>query len=91
MKMEDKTLHSGVEHEPFDKHQTISGYLATALDIEEKISGGIYNDYMKRNNWPSDLDDDAFEKIRKYLTILIKNTQKHKRILVWLAKEYDRD
>jgi len=63
------------------KPKTIAGYLASALDMEEQISGGVYQDYLDAKNWPANLKPKSFKTIRDYLTILIKDTEKHKKML----------
>ena len=70
---------------------TIGGVLASALDMEDEISGGVYQDYLKPQNWPPGFNKDAFLEIRKRLTVLIQGTEKHKKTLHALSKEYDRD
>ena len=70
------------------KARTLAGVLATAIDMEEQIAGGVYEEYLERENWPERLDDDIFETIRGFLTTLIDDTRKHKQILSALAKKY---
>ena len=76
---------------PAPKQETIGGVLASALNMEDDISGGVYQDYMNRKHWPEQLDDDVFAEIRKRLTVLIEDTKKHKKILQALVKEHARD
>jgi hypothetical protein len=70
------------------KGRTLAGILATAMDMEEQIAGGVYDEYLERENWPERLEDDIFETIRGFLTTLIDDTRKHKQILSALAKKY---
>jgi hypothetical protein len=70
---------------------TISGVLASALNMEDEISGGVYQDYLNPKNWPAELDKDVYLDIRKRLTVLIQGTEKHKKILQGLRREYGRD
>jgi len=73
------------------KARTVAGILAAAIDMEEQIAGGVYDDYLERDNWPEQLEDDVFETIRGYLTTLIEETRKHKQILAALEKKYGHD
>ena len=63
------------------KPKTISGLLISALDMEDEIAHSIYRDYMARRNWPADLRDETFEEIRKHLTTLLDDTQRHRNII----------
>jgi len=73
---------------PTGKQDTIGGVLASALNMEDDISGGVYQDYMSRKHWPERLDEEAFAEIRKRLTVLIEDTKKHKKILQALVREH---
>lgn len=73
------------------KTRTLAGILAAAIDVEEQISGGVYADYLERDNWPEQLQEDIFETIRGYLTVLIDDTRKHKQILTALTREYGKN
>lgn len=73
------------------RHDTIGGVLAAAVSMEEDISAGVYRDYLRRENWPEQLDEDAFAEIRKRLTVLIKGIEKHKRIINALVREHGRN
>ena len=70
------------------KPETIGGLLAAALDMEDQISGGVYEDYMNRRNWPVELPVEVFVQIRARLTTLIEDTKKHTQILRALVDEY---
>ncbi len=70
--------------------ETIGGFLAAALNMEDQISGGVYEDYLKRANWPAALDEDVFVQIRKHLTTLIEDTKRHDKILRTLIDDYGR-
>ena len=61
--------------------EKIAGMLLSALDMEDEIAHGIYRDYLDRRNWPADLKDETFEKIREYLTTLLDDTDQHRRII----------
>ncbi len=71
--------------------QTIGGILAAAVNMEEDISSGVYQDYLRRESWPERMDDGAFAEIRKRLTVLIEGTERHKRIIGALVREHGRD
>jgi hypothetical protein len=66
--------------------KTVGGYLASAFDMEDQLSQEIYNDYLNRDSWPAGLDKDILEKIKEYLLILIKDTNRHKQMLLDLQK-----
>lgn len=73
------------------RHETVGGMLASALNMEDEISSGVYEDYLNRRHWPEQLGDDAFAEIRRRLTVLIEDTKKHKKILQALVNEYGKD
>lgn len=61
--------------------KTVQGLLLSALDMEDEIAHSVYRDYMERENWPADLKDDIFREIRKYLTTLLDDTERHRNIV----------
>jgi len=61
--------------------KTVQWLLLSALDMEDEIAHSIYRDYMDRENWPDDLKDDVFKEIRKYLTTLLDDTERHRNII----------
>ena len=67
----------------------ISGILLSALDMEDEIAHSIYRDYMNRENWPVEVTDEVFEEIRKYLVILLDDTQRHRTIIRALQSKLD--
>jgi len=69
----------------------LAGYLASALDMEDQINNSIYKDYLDRNNWPRLLQPDVFETIRKYLNVLIEDTQRHRKLIAVIIEKYARD
>ena len=71
--------------------KTISGILLSALDMEDEIAHSIYTDYLNRSNWPAEIEDDVFEEIRKNLTILLNDTQKHRNIIKALQSKLGTD
>jgi hypothetical protein len=73
------------------KHKTIGGMLTSALNMEDEISSGVYQDYLSRRRWPETLDDNVFLNIQRRLTVLIEDTKKHKKILQALVREHGTD
>jgi hypothetical protein len=73
------------------RQDTIGGVLAAAVNMEEDIGAGVYQDYLRRQNWPEQLDENAFAEIRKRLTVLTKDIERHKRIIDALVREHVRD
>jgi hypothetical protein len=82
---------SRVDVEVRDGPRTVGNILVSALNMEDEISKGVYQDYLKQQNWPPELSQDAFLQIRKRLTLLIQGIEKHKKILQALSKDYDTD
>lgn len=76
---------------PDERLKTLAGYLASALNMEDEISNSIYLDYLNPKNWPEGIAPEAFEKIRTWLTVLINDTKKHKKIITALVKKYGQD
>lgn len=66
----------------------VSGFLAAALNMEDQISKGVYEEYRNRASWPDGLDEETFEQIKTRLTTLIEDTNQHAKILRGLAKDY---
>ena len=56
--------------------------------MQDQIGNGVYQEYLDSNNWPADLETDKIEMIREYLTILIKDTEKHKKMFLDLNKRF---
>ena len=50
----------------------LAGYLASALNMEDEISNGVYADYLKPEDWPEQIKPEIFQKIRDRLIILIE-------------------
>ena len=59
--------------------KVIAGFLAMALDFEDRMSISVYADYLERDVWPSMLEEKSFEIIKKLLMILINETEEHKK------------
>lgn len=71
-----------------DRRKTLAGYLASALNMEDEISNGIYLDYLKTRNWPGTISHDTFREIATRLTVLIDDTKKHRKIIEALLKDH---
>lgn len=68
--------------------RTLGGYLASALDMEERLSGGVYEEYMDIDNWPAGVKRDVFLQVRKHLATLIEDTKRHKKTILALTNRY---
>jgi hypothetical protein len=66
----------------------VSGLLARAVNMEDQISRGVYEDYLDRANWPVRLDENTFVQIRQRLTTLIEDTKQHGRVLQTLVRDH---
>ena len=73
------------------KQDVLGNYLAAALDMEDEIANSVYKDYVNAKNWPNNLRPDAFEKIKEFLTILIEDTRRHRKIIAGLIDQHDRN
>jgi hypothetical protein len=73
------------------KQDTLANFLTAALDMEDEISNSVYKDYIKAENWPKSLKPAAFQSIKQYLTILIEDTRRHRKIILELIKQYAPD
>ena len=62
-------------------------YLASALDLEDRMSLEVYGELLDRNAWPADLDKEVFENIKQLLGIVIKETEMHKKSFLELQKK----
>ncbi|MFZ0034556.1 MAG: hypothetical protein WAK60_06170 [Sedimentisphaerales bacterium] len=69
----------------------LAGFLASALDMEDEISGGVYKDYIEAKNWPKNLKPEAFQSIREHLNILIEDTRRHKKTISGLIEQHGQD
>lgn len=68
--------------------QTVGGFLSAALNMEDQIGRGVYEEYMDRAHWPAELDEQVFSRIRERLTTLVEDTKKHHAILEALVEEH---
>lgn len=67
--------------------KTIQGLLLSALDMEDEIAHSVYRDFMEWENWPASLKDENFEEVRKYLTTLLDDTEKHRKVIIHLQSK----
>jgi hypothetical protein len=74
-----------------NKAKILSGFLASALDMEDEISNSVYKDYMDAKNWPKNIKPEIFQNIRQYLNILIEDTRIHRKIILGLMQKYGQD
>lgn len=58
-------------------NKTTVDFLNLALDIEDKMSKDIYEGYLDRSIWPSQMDEETFQKITADLEVLIRETEGH--------------
>jgi hypothetical protein len=70
------------------KQDTLANFLTSALDMEDEISNSVYKDYVKAENWPNTLKPEAFRQIKEYLTILIEDTRRHRKIIAGLLEQH---
>jgi hypothetical protein len=73
------------------KQDTLANFLTAALDMEDKVSNGVYKDYIDAKNWPKNLNPEAFQQIKEYLNVLIEDTRRHRKIIAALLEQYDKD
>lgn len=66
----------------------IGGFLSSALDIEDDMSTSVYGEYLNRETWPADLDEKVFEMIKNLVTVLIEETEGHKKAFLGLKNKY---
>ena len=66
----------------------IAGFLASALDIEDDMSTSVYGEYLSRETWPADLDEKVFEMIKNLVTVLIEETEGHKKAFLGLKNKF---
>jgi hypothetical protein len=69
----------------------LANFLAEALDMEDRVSNSVYRDYMDEKYWPKNLQPEVFKNIQEYLTILIEDTEKHRKTILELIQKYGED
>lgn len=89
--MNENTANNDTDRPSGQRHDTLAGFLASALDMEDEISNGVYKDYMDLDNWPAGMDLNVFQEIRKHLTTLIEDTRRHRKIISGFIKQYGKD
>lgn len=89
--MNEDTANNDVGKSAEQKPKTIAGYLASAMDMEDEISNGVYQDYMDLDKWPAGIELDVFQEIRKHLITLIEDTKRHRIIISALIEKYGKD
>jgi hypothetical protein len=71
-----------------EKGSNVVGYLVTALQMEDHISRDVYGVYLERSTWPTTLSAEAFTEVQRLLTILIEETDRHRRAFRSLQQRY---
>jgi hypothetical protein len=71
--------------------RTTVDFLNLALDIEDKMSKDIYEEYLDRSIWPSQMDEGVFQKITADLEILIRETEGHMMAFTKLKEKLEHD
>ena len=89
--MNENAANNDTQRPAGQRPDTLAGFLASALDMEDEISNGVYKDYMDPDNWPAGMDLNVFQKIRTHLTTLIEDTRRHRKIVQGLIKQYGKD
>ena len=70
-----------------ENKKIIGGYLASALDLEDKMSLDIYGEFLDKTAWPASLDKEVFENIKRLLDIVIEETKMHKKAFLEIQKK----
>jgi hypothetical protein len=58
-------------------NKTTVDFLNLALDIEDEMSKDVYEGYLDRSIWPSQMEEETFRKIVTDLEVLIRETEGH--------------
>ncbi len=80
--MDNSLINSAIEQADGGEVKLIGSYIASAVDIEDKVLESSYSDYLERQSWPAGLDHQAFEAITRYLTLLIEDTKMHQQMFL---------
>jgi hypothetical protein len=72
-------------------NKTTVDFLNLALDIEDKMSKDVYDEYLNRSVWPSQMDEETFQKITADLEILIRETEGHMAIFSRLKENAEQN
>jgi len=70
-------------------NKTTADFLDLALDIEDKMSKDVYEAYLDRSIWPSQMDKETFQKIAADLEVLIRETEGHMAIFSKLKERLE--
>lgn len=62
-----------------EKVKLVGGFLASAIDMEDKMSRDVYGEFLNRESWPALMDEETFKNIRDLLNILIQETDQHRK------------
>lgn len=89
--MNENAANNDTERPAGQRPDTLAGFLASALDMEDEISNEVYKDYMDPDNWPAGMDLNVFQEIRKRLIILIEDTRRHRKTISGLIEQYGKD
>lgn len=73
------------------REKIVANFLASALDMEDRVSNSVYRDYMDVKYWPKNLKPEIFKNIQECLNILIEDTEKHRKIILGLMQKYGDD
>lgn len=71
-------------------HTTLAGLLLSALDMEDDLAHSVYQEYLERASWPEGVDEGIIESIQEKLSVLLKDTKKHRNILTFIKLKLDR-
>jgi len=71
--------------------KVLGGFIVAALDIEDGMSKSVYSDYTDRSMWPAQMTDKSFKSVKAYLSVLIRDTEKHRAMLLSLQKDLNTD
>ena len=82
----DKNFNHKIKKSEEKDVETIAGFIASALDMEDKMSESVYGEFLKREIWPAGLGDEEFRAIKEFLTILMQETEAHKKAFLNLQK-----
>ena len=72
-----------------DEVQLIAGFLATALEMEDDMSGDVYGDFLLNEGWPANFNGEAFKNVKHLLEVLIQDTEAHKKMFLVLINKLD--
>ncbi len=56
----------------------IAGQLLSAIEMEDHVSADAYAVFLESSTWPSEMPADVLDNIRRLVTTLIDQTDRHK-------------